>query len=260
MDLHSLPDSLQTIVSDYSFSSHGDGMSPCEVYRLTGQEDVLFLKVSERRYENTTYGVGREKDVLRWLDGKLAVPPVVHFASDDDREYLLTAEADGVSLYERKDFGPTEVIDTYLEALRLIQSIDHAECPITISAESRLVELEYLLESGVAAEEDFYSGNTGFPSPSALVKYLKDNIPDQEPTFSHGDMSDGNFFVDGQHISGIIDWGRGGVGDKWFDIAMCIRSVREDLGEQHVRLLLERLEQKPNWDKIEYFLLLDVMF
>ena len=120
--------------------------------------------------------------------------------------------------------------------------------------------MEYLLENGIAAEEDFYSENTGFPSPSALVKHLKDNIPDQEPAFSHGDMSDGNFFVDGQRISGIIDWGRGGVGDKWFDIAMCIRSVREDLGEQHVGLLLERLEEKPDWDKIDYFLLLDVLF
>ena len=207
MELHSLPGNLQAIVSDYSLSSQAGSVSPCDVYRLSRDKDVLFLKVSDKRYENTTYGVGREKYVLRWLDGKLAVPRVMHFASDDDREYLLMSEVDGVLLYERKDLGPQEVINTYLEALRLIQSIDHVECPIAIPVENRLTELEYLLESRLAAEEDFFSENTGFPSPSALVKHLKDNIPDQEPTFSHGDMSDGNFFVDGQRISGIIDWG-----------------------------------------------------
>src|SRR5574344_893714 len=62
-------------------------------------------------------------------------------------------------------------------------------------------------------------------------------------------------------LSGFIDLGRSGRADKWYDIAFCVRSIREDIGEeQYVELFFDLLGIKPDWEKIKYYILLDELF
>jgi len=68
-------------------------------------------------------------------------------------------------------------------------------------------------------------------------------------------------------VTGFIDVDRGGVADKWQDIALCVRSLGYNLGEiaqaekdKCICLLFSCLGLEPNWDKIKYYILLDELF
>ena len=39
-------------------------MSPAKVYKLVGENENLYLKMTDSRYKGTTYDVEREKDCL----------------------------------------------------------------------------------------------------------------------------------------------------------------------------------------------------
>ncbi|HAR4105986.1 TPA: phosphotransferase [Staphylococcus aureus] len=91
--------------------------------------------------------------------------------------------------------------------------------------------------------------------------YLKSYQDEEELVFSHGDLGDSNIFVKDGKVSGFIDLGRSGRADKWYDIAFCVRSIREDIGEeQYVELFFDLLGIKPDWEKIKYYILLDELF
>ena len=263
MHLPALPHSLAAIAANYTITCDAGGESPCDVYTLLSAAETLFLKTSARPYRGTTYGIDREYAVMQWLGDKLPVPQAVHFASDEHADYLLMEQAQGKPIYHGGYTEPEKTVETYVQFLTAVQSVDITDCPLDSGVEKRLTELEFFLQHGLTAEDDFTAGDPRFSTPAELFKYLQNNIPEQKPVFSHGDPSDGNIFVDEQGVCGLIDWGRGGIADRWLDIAYCVRSIRDDLGEQHeklVALFFDLLGEKPDWEKIEYFLLLDELF
>jgi len=51
------------------------------------------------------------------------------------------------------------------------------------------------------------------------------------PAFTHGDLQIGHVFVDGDEVTGIIDWSEGGQGDALFDLATLTLGHEERLGD-----------------------------
>ena len=105
--------------------------------------------MTDSRYKGTTYDVEREKDMMLWLEGKLPVPKVLHFERHDGWSNLLMSEADGVLCSEEyeDEQSPEKIIELYAECIRLFHSIDISDCPYTNSLDSRLAELDYLLNN-----------------------------------------------------------------------------------------------------------------
>ena len=198
---------LKKLIEKYRCVKDTEGMSPAKVYKLVGENENLYLKMTDSRYKGTTYDVEREKDMMLWLEGKLPVPKVLHFERHDGWSNLLMSEADGVLCSEEyeDEQSPEKIIELY----------------------------------------DFF----------------KTEKPEEELVFSHGDLGDSNIFVKDGKVSGFIDLGRSGRADKWYDIAFCVRSIREDIGEeQYVELFFDLLGIKPDWEKIKYYILLDELF
>ena len=52
-------------------------------------------------------------------------------------------------------------------------------------------------------EQDTY-GEKGFSSPQELLKWLKDNKPNESYVLSHGDYCLPNIFIDDNKISGLL--------------------------------------------------------
>ncbi|HHM3121468.1 TPA: aminoglycoside 3'-phosphotransferase [Staphylococcus aureus] len=230
---------LKKLIEKYRCVKDTEGMSPAKVYKLVGENENLYLKMTDSRYKGTTYDVEREKDMMLWLEGKLPVPKVLHFERHDGWSNLLMSEADGV-----------------------LHSIDISDCPYTNSLDSRLAELDYLLNNDLADVDcENWEEDTPFKDPRELYDFLKTEKPEEELVFSHGDLGDSNIFVKDGKVSGFIDLGRSGRADKWYDIAFCVRSIREDIGEeQYVELFFDLLGIKPDWEKIKYYILLDELF
>lgn len=256
-----LPHNIKKIVSQYSIIKDTIGMSPTKVFKLVNNKDVLYLKVGHKRYKGTTYEVKREAEGLFWLQDKLLVPKVIQFEESDEYDFLLMSKAEGSYLSEKKNLSPKKIVEIYVESIKLVQAIDISSCPFNSDISSRLLELDYLLRNNLAAEKDFYEGNTPFSTIEELITFLKKNSPKEELVFSHGDLCDSNIFVNDKHICSLIDWGRGGKANKWYDIAFCVNNIREELGsEKFVDLFFDLLCVEPDWNKIRYFVYLDELF
>ncbi len=256
---------LRAITRDYRFVKDREGMSPARVYQLIGRNETLYLKISDRRYHGTTYDVEREKDMMVWLQGKLPVPEVLHFEQYENTNYLLMRAASGEPgyAYYEKRRDPEQMIRIYSEGIRLLQSVSIADCPFASDIDTRLGELDYLLQNNLAdIDRDNWEDDTPFDDPQALYAFLKTHKPVEELVFSHGDFGDSNIFIANDHISGVIDLGRSGKADKWYDIAFCVRSIQHDLGNQpgHLDLFFDLLGIEPDWEQIRYFILLDELF
>jgi aminoglycoside phosphotransferase (APT) family kinase protein len=51
------------------------------------------------------------------------------------------------------------------------------------------------------------------------------------PVFTHGDLQVTHVFVDGDHVTGVVDWSEAGRGDALFDLASLTLGHEEHLGD-----------------------------
>ncbi len=264
MNKQKISPQLNKLIKKYRCIKDTEGMSPAKVYKLVGETENLYLKMTDSRYNGTTYDVEREKDIMLWLKGKLPVPKVLYFEQYGDWKYLLMSEVDGVLCYKEYEIykDPKQIVALYAECVKLLQAIDISDCPFNNNSDNRLIELEYLLNNNLADVDcENWEEDTPFKEPGELYDFLKANKPREELAFSHGDLCDSNILLENSKISGFIDLGRSGKADKWYDIAFCVRSIKEDIGEErYVKLFFDLLGTEPDWEKINYYILLDELF
>lgn len=101
------------------------------------------------------------------------------------------------------------------------------------------------------------------------MQWLKQNKPQEELVFSHGNYCLPNIFVKNDRISGFIDLGRSGVADIYQDIALYYRSLQHNFHGKYAKrtydsfdakILFDQLEIEPDWEKIRWYILLDELF
>lgn len=235
------------------------GESPCDVYAFTRGNERYFLKTCAAVYAPTTYSVLREARVLEWLDGHLSVPEVAVATESAEAEFMITRCVPGTPIQARShDQGV--VTELFRDALRQLQAVPIADCPFDSSASLRLNELEYLLARNLCDEAyDFQQWPT-LRTPEDLLARLHAALPSEDRVFSHGDLCDTNVFVDAHDQLHFIDLGRGGIADRWLDIAFVYRNVREDFSQDASEVFLKGLGEPDQPAKREFFEQLDELF
>ena len=154
----------------------------------------------------------------------------------------------------------------------MLWSIDISDCPRIRDYDAELKEAKYRVDHGMVDVDDVEPstfGEGGFENPEALYRWLEENRPDFEPVLPHGDFCLPNIFLKDGKISGFIDLGDCGVGDKWRDIALLYRSLKHNFDgtyggkvypDFNPDMLFDALDIKPDWEKLKYFILLDELF
>ena len=234
-----------------------DGMSPANVYQCELGSRNVYLKKIHKRYSGTTYSVRREADIMKWLAGKLNVPDVIESGEINDEEFLIMSEITGNHIDDY--IKEPELYVSYLaEAIHLLQKVDISKCPFFSNVDMRLEELEFLLKNDLA---DVNTGNwektTEFNSPQELYKWLCENKPAEEYVFTHGDIG-ANLFVKNGDIF-FYDLARMGIADRWVDTAFAVRDIRKECPD-YEQIFFDKLGVEPNYEKINYYILLDEMF
>ena len=212
-------------------------------------------------------------EVMRWLEGKVPVPKVLAFEREADRQYLLMSRVPGKMACDPFCMErPETLISGLAEALMLLWSVDVSDCPRKRDIDAELKEARdrvgrHLADPGKADPSTF--GKGGFKDPEELLSWLENNRPPYDPVLSHGDLCLPNVFFDGGKVSGFIDLGETGIGDRWRDLALCYRSlcrnaegayggkVYPDIRPQQ---LFEALGIEPDPGKLRYYILLDELF
>ena len=235
------------------------GESPASVFSFDRGSERFFLKTSAATFAPTTYSVLREARVLQWLDGRLDVPEVVVVADTDQSEFMITRCVLGEPIGNRLH-NPAVALELFREALRQLQAVSIADCPFDSSATVRLTELQYLLAHDLHAKEHDLNQWPNLNTPELLMSHLRAKMPNEQPVFSHGDLCDANVFVDAKDQLHFIDLGRGGIADRWLDIAFIHRNLSEDISQNAAEIFLEGLGECDEPARREFFEQLDELF
>lgn len=236
-----------------------EGMSPAEVYKCQLKNTECYLKKIDNIFSTTTYSVKREAEIMKWLSDKLKVPNVIEYGVQENAEYLIMSGLGGKHIEDFVD-EPIKYIEYLVKALHALQAVDIKDCPFSSTIDVRLKELKYLLDNELAdIDVSNWEDTTEFDDPNELYEWLREKKPQEELCLSHGDIGS-NFFVLDDEIF-FYDLARCGIADKWLDIAFCVREIREYYSDsKYEKLFFDMLGLKPDYEKINYYILLDEMF
>lgn len=260
----SFPESIRQRISGKSFRTDAVGMSKAQI--MVFDDCVLKIVPYQEKNEETIR-------VMRWLEDKLPVPQVLCYERDEERQYLLMSRIPGKMACDGYYLErPKELAARLAEAIRMLWRVHIADCPRSRDPDAELREARFRVENvlvDVDQADPATFGAGGFKDPAHLLDWLEHNRPDYEPVFSHGDLCLPNIFLDKGRVSGLIDLGAAGIGDKWRDIALCYRSLKRNAEgayggkaypETRAEALFEALGLAPDYEKIRFYLLLDELF
>ena len=259
-----IPKKIQEFIAEKSGTQDNIGLSGASVYLF----DDLVLKIQPN-------GITAENEYLmmRWLAGKLPVPKIIEYSKTNKHSFLLMSKCSGIIACDGGLMNrPTYQAELLAGVLHDIWSIDYSKCPADWTLDRKLLEAEQNVISGnvdVAMSEPETFGPKGFKDPETLLYWLQTNRPDEEVVLSHGDFCLPNILFSNGELSGLIDLGRTGKADKWCDIALCYRSLKNNYSGRYSgmpvrnfddRLLFSAIGIKPDWERIRYYILLDELF
>jgi len=235
----------------------GDG-----VYRLQhpGGGPELYLKHASGP---TVPDVIDEMARLRWLARHVTVPAVRFFLSTADEAWLLMTALPGQTATQRVEASGEArraIVDSLADFLRRLHAIPVETCPFNSDHRLRLSEARWRLDRGLVDPTDFDEARRGWTGEQVwdAVSGLLPIAPD--PVVTHGDLSLDNILVADDGRIGCIDTGRTGIADRYQDLAIVWRGLG-DFGPALQARFLERYGiDRPDSQKIEFYLMLDELF
>lgn len=257
----SFPKELKELLEGCRYEENKVGCSNTTVYQVISNDgkDNRYLKVSSNEFENFKY----EVDLLNWMNGKLPVPRVLYHGHSGKYEFFLMSEICGKDSSEIDEgTDKVKVTKALARGLKLIHNVPIKHCNFDQRLETKLKIAEFNVKNGLVDEEDIKSSDPNI-TPEKILKELQDKKPNSDDkVLTHGDYCLPNIILDGNYnISGFIDWGRGGVCDRYQDIGIGCRSIKSNLGEEMVPIFLEEYGlDKIDYSKIHYYILLDELF
>lgn len=259
-----LPEKILDFVAGKEFVLDDIGMSDSSV--LVFEDMVLKIR-------NDSDFIKNEHLMMDWLENKVIAPECICDYSENEKNYLLMSKIPGkMSCDDEYMQNPGFLVSTLAEAMKKLWETDISDCPVKNDLHTMLKNAEIRVEKGLVdvndAEPETF-GENGFENPEALLRWLYDNKPKEEPVLSHGDFCLPNIFIHDGKFSGFVDVGRMGIADRYQDISLCYRSLHHNFsgiygGKPYSgydeSMLFEALDIKPDFDKIRYYILLDELF
>lgn len=259
-----LPQEILDLIADEEYSLDDIGKSGSSVMMFADK----VLKVQAETDETKS-----EREMLKWLEGKLPVPRILGEYCAGDMSYLLMSKIQGkMTCDEEYMEEPQMLVSVLAEGLKRLWKVDIMDCPQVWDLDRKLAQAKKAVENGEVDVEDAEPetfGPNGFKNPQELWAWLDANRPAEELVLTHGDYCLPNIFAQAGKLSGYIDLGRMGVADKWQDIAICYRSLKHNFNGKYAAkvyedfnpyILFDALGIEPDWEKIRYYILLDELF
>jgi aminoglycoside phosphotransferase len=253
-----LPASITEAISGYSRKRNVTGMATWRVFRLEKiNAETLYLKIAVRPNSE----LPEEKLRLEWLNEKLPVPRVRLFERDDEHDYLLISEISGLpasdDCYKPE---PEKTIKQLADGLKMIHALPIIDCPFDSTFDRKIELARFRVEQNLVDETDFDDERLGRTAADVFAEVLAARPDKEDLVFTHGDFCLPNIILENNRLNGFIDWGRAGIADRYQDVALLSRSIMDNLGERWQPFLFETLDIEPDFEKIEFYKLLDEFF
>ena len=251
------PSSIQVFVKDCAWTRITIGKSPADTFRLDRDgQAALNLKVSLKSHRRELL---REKERIDWLQGRLPVPEVVRYETNDRNEYLLLTALPGRDVASLTGDEPNDnLVRLLATGLRTIHSVSVEECPFNMTLDRVIEEARFNVAGGLVNEAGFDDVRMGRSAAEVFEELLLKRPAKEDLVFTHGDYCLPNVIIDGKEVAGFVDWGSAGVADRYKDIALVVRSLKRNTGEDLSTSFYEAYGlSSPDAEKIEYYKLLD---
>ncbi len=255
-----LPERIRSYLGKREFELDEVGRSAATVVKFAD----CVLKISETTPDSVNEWRGMEA-----LRGKLPVPEILCRESHDGWEYVIMSRLDGeMSCAARYlDDVPT-LVKGLAEGLSILWSVPIPDELTDFSLERELGDAEKRLDNvDWTAKSDEL--RAGFPTARDLLDWLRANKPAEDRVLSHGDYCLPNLFLKNGRVSGFLDLGHCGIADRYRDISLGLKSLKNNLGGvfggliregYDPALLFEELGMTPDSEKLRYYLLLDELW
>jgi len=249
---YKLSDVIEEFITNCELEDINIGCSDSQVIKILKNGNVYFLKMARLGLLTSEY------EKLKWLENKLDVPKIILYVQNNTTEFLITESIDGnmvcSDIYIK---NPTLGLNVICQAFDKIKKVDIEDCPFDVSIDYKLKLVENNVKNKLIDDSQLSNETLNrFGCLENILEYLKQNKFYEEKCFSHGDTSLPNIFALNNKFSGFIDVGECGVADKWFDLAICEKSIKRNYGEEYISKFYERLNIIPDRKKIDYYLLM----
>ena len=213
--------------------------------------------------------LAREAECLSWVAARAAaadlpVPDVVAAPTADPGldPVLVTTFLEGEA--DLRLLGSSERATEALgRTLAAVHAIDPTGCPFDASLETLLAEAGARVDAGLVTRESLQPALQPF-TPERLLTHVRAMAPEgTEPAdqvLVHGDLCVTNLLVDPRTgaATGVLDWGRCGIGDRYLDLAVTARSVVRNFGGEALPGFFAAYgETNPDPLRLELYSLLD---
>ncbi|KKI94109.1 hypothetical protein WQ54_00795 [Bacillus sp. SA1-12] len=254
-----LPNKIAELVEGCTWERITIGQSESKTFVLQSDKTNQYLKIQSLAAIEC---LADEMERLKWLQGKLPVPAILCYEKDVENEYLLISEIRGKDASNKTHISDLSNLMKQLAAgLRMMHEIEIKECPFDERADKKIAEAHRRVKNGLVDLEDVDDCRKE-ASAEALFKQLISSKPKNEDlVFTHGDYCLPNIIIDKGQFSGFIDLGRAGISDRYQDLALAVRSIIYNYGEEMVQIFLQEYGvEKVDEEKIEFYQLLDEFF
>lgn len=197
-----------------------------------------------------------EQQRLTWLrDRGIRLPEITVFAED----VLVLADAGAPSLAARAESGVgTDSVGAIMGALlRTLHSIPIAECPFDGRLDAVLAQARRQVVEGLVDADDFDDDNQDATPEDVLERLLAERPDESDLVVAHGDFTPPNV-LEGAIL---LDVAALGVADRYRDLALAVRDLRDDFGTDEVTAFFAAYGlADPDPVRLEYYRLLDELF
>ena len=254
MKVENLPTAVQAHLA--GFKSDGEKSTDSIVCRrvpVHSPTQTEFVPQSTRYACGTTRirSSGRENgNVL--APGKLNVPRVVCFHEKGDTQYLLMTQISGVSgIHQDAKSDIPRLVRMFARGLREIHAISVDSCPLDWRMERYFAWATDLIDSGVL-DNQIPDGETRNVLRDELDS-IRADLPPEDLVFTHGDYCLPNVMIHDGRLSGYIDLGYAGVGDRYLDFVAVHYTIRRNLGDEWMPLFFQEYGHELDQAKLSVY-------
>ncbi len=193
--------------------------------------------------------LSREALMTEYFNKKGLGASVLSYSSQDGFDWLLTSRVAGEDCTcEVYKGDPKRLCDLLAEELRALHELDFSDCPVQDRMSEYIALAETNFKTGNYSTEHF-PDNFGYRSAEEAYAALESGKNElKNEVLLHGDYCFPNVMLDGWRLSGFIDVGNGGVGDRHVDLFWGAWSLGFNLGTDEYR---ERFFDAYGRDKID---------
>ncbi len=194
------------------------------------RENGFYLKRAERET------LAAEAQMTEYFHKKGLGACVLCYETDEKYDWLLTCAVRGEDCtHEMYKSDPKRLCDLLATELRALHSIDACDCPVQDRMRLYIALAEKNFRTGNYSTEHF-PDNFGYRTADEAFKALQRGKNElKNEVLLHGDYCFPNIMLDGWRLSGFIDVGNGGVGDRHVDLFWGAWSLGFNLGTEEYR-------------------------